>query len=65
MIRAMASALSGVSEAGLRTIVQPAAIAGPIFLVAIADGKFQGVTRRDTPTGCWMAMMRLSPAGAS
>ena len=34
---------SGVCWAGLMTIVQPAAIAGPILRVPIAIGKFQGV----------------------
>jgi len=41
----MASAVSGVSEAGLRMTVQPAASAGPILRVAIAAGKFQGVNQ--------------------
>ena len=41
---AMASAVSGVSSAGLSTTVQPAASAGPILRVAIAAGKFHGVT---------------------
>ena len=36
---------SGVSCAGLATIVQPAAIAGPILRVPIAIGKFQGVMK--------------------
>ena len=39
----MASAVSGVSDAGLSTTVQPAASAGPILRVAIAAGKFHGV----------------------
>ena len=43
--------VSGVSSAGLTTIVQPAAIAGPIFLVAIAKGKFHGVIANAGPTG--------------
>ena len=34
---------SGVCCAGLMTIVQPAAIAGPILRVPIAIGKFHGV----------------------
>ena len=38
-----ASIESGVCCAGLTTIVQPAAIAGPILRVPIAMGKFQGV----------------------
>ena len=44
-ICATASALSGVCVAGLSTIVQPAASAGPILRVAIAAGKFQGVIK--------------------
>ena len=42
-ILASASMLSGVCCAGLMTIVQPAAIAGPILRVPIAAGKFHGV----------------------
>src|SRR5206468_4769053 len=38
---ASAKAESGVSCAGFQTIVQPAAIAGPILRVPIAVGKFQ------------------------
>ncbi len=50
-IAATASADSGVSLAGLSTTVQPAASAGPILRVAIAAGKFHGVTSTATPTG--------------
>ena len=53
-----------MSDAGLRMVVQPAAIAGPSFRVAMAAGKFQGVTSIETPTGWWIEMIRLSPAGA-
>ena len=42
-IFASASIESGVCCAGLITIVQPAAIAGPILRVPIAIGKFHGV----------------------
>ena len=42
-IFASASMLKGVCCAGLMTIVQPAAIAGPILRVPIAAGKFHGV----------------------
>ena len=42
-IFASASIVSGVCCAGLMTIVQPAAIAGPILRVPIAAGKFHGV----------------------
>ena len=42
-IRASESIVSGVCCAGLITIVQPAASAGPILRVPIAAGKFHGV----------------------
>ena len=45
------SAVSGVSSAGLRTTVLPAASAGPIFQEAIVSGKFQGVMSPTTPSG--------------
>ncbi|CAB4761147.1 unannotated protein [freshwater metagenome] len=51
MMSTIASAVSGVSDAGFKIIVQPAAIAGPILRVAIAAGKFQGVIRSETPIG--------------
>jgi hypothetical protein len=60
----MANAVSGVSVAGLRTTVQPAASAGPILRVAIAAGKFHGVTRTATPIGCRSTMILFVPAGA-
>ena len=44
-ICASASIDSGVFWAGLMTIVQPAATAGPILRVPMAMGKFHGVTR--------------------
>ena len=40
---ASSSMLSGVSWAGLTIMVQPAASAGPILRVPMANGKFQGV----------------------
>ncbi len=51
---ATASALSGVSLAGLTTTVQPAASAGPTLRVIIAIGKFHGVIAAHTPIGCLM-----------
>ena len=39
----MRSAVSGVCSAGFRTIVQPAASAGPSFHAAISSGKFHGM----------------------
>ena len=44
-------AVSGVSSAGLRTIVFPAARAGPTFQLAIGSGKFHGVMSPTTPSG--------------
>ena len=44
--------------------MQPAASAGPILRVAIAAGKFHGVTSTQTPTGCWSTRIRLAPDGA-
>ena len=45
------SALNGVCSAGLSTIVQPAARAGPSFHAAISSGKFHGMICAHTPTG--------------
>ena len=45
------SAVSGVSSAGLSTIAQPVASAGPIFHTAISSGKFHGMIAPTTPTG--------------
>jgi hypothetical protein len=53
-----ASADSGVSEAGLMTIEQPAASAGPALRVIIALGKFHGVIAATTPTGWRITTMR-------
>src|SRR3978361_1211109 len=61
----IASAVSGVSVAGLRTTVQPAASAGPILRVAMAAGKFHGVTRTATPIGCRSTRILLGPEGAA
>lgn len=58
---ASASAHRGVSAAGLMTMVQPAASAGPALRVIMAMGKFQGVMAATTPTGCLMVARRLSP----
>ncbi|CAB4708297.1 unannotated protein [freshwater metagenome] len=44
-------AVSGVSVAGFKIIVQPAATAGPIFRVAIPAGKFHGVISMERPIG--------------
>jgi hypothetical protein len=55
----------GVCWAGFITIVQPAAMAGPILRVPIAIGKFQGVMNRHGPTGCFIVSMRPVPAGGT
>ena len=61
----MAIAVIGVSAAGLRTTVQPAASAGAILRVAMAAGKFHGVTSAATPTGRCVTMVRAPPLGAA
>ena len=58
-----AKADKGVALAGLTTTEQPAAIAGAIFRVSIALGKFHGVIQATTPTGCLITMTRLSLDG--
>ena len=58
------SIVSGVSPAGLTTIVQPAAMAGPILRVPMASGKFHGVIIRHGPTGCLSVSSRVAPFGA-
>src|ERR1700759_4744174 len=45
------TALSGVSSAGFKTIVLPAASAGATFQAAIVKGKFQGTINPTTPSG--------------
>src|SRR2546426_7480713 len=55
-----ASAENGVSSAGFRTIVQPAASAGAALRVTIAQGKFHGVMPAQTPIGSLMAEKRTS-----
>ena len=61
----MASAVSGVSPAGFRMTVQPAASAGAILRAAMAAGKFHGVTRSATPTGWCNTMILFAPPGAT
>src|SRR4051794_35687849 len=60
----IARAVSGVSVAGLRTTVHPAASAGPILRVAIAAGEFQGGTSTAKPTRRWGPRVLLGTAGA-
>ena len=64
-IPASARSDSGVCSAGLTTIVQPAATAGPILRVPIAIGKFHGVMSRHGPTGSRMTSSRPWPLGAT
>ncbi len=64
MISARASIDSGVCCAGLITIVQPAATAGPILRVPMAVGKFQGVIIRQGPIGWRMTRTRPEPLPA-
>src|SRR2546428_3351609 len=45
------SAVSGVSEAGFRATVLPAASAGASFHDASTNGEFQGTIAPTTPTG--------------
>ena len=52
-VRSSSSAVSGVSSAGLRTTVLPAASAGATFQEAITSGKFQGTISPTTPSGSW------------
>ena len=59
----MASAVSGVAEAGFSTTVQPAAMAGAIFLVIMLAGKFHGVIAPTTPNGCRRTQSRLFANG--
>jgi hypothetical protein len=60
-MRAMASAVNGVAEAGLSTTVQPAASAGAILRVTIVAGKFHGVTAATGPIG-WRSTQYRFPA---
>jgi hypothetical protein len=61
---ATSKAVSGVSSAGFSTTVQPAASAGPTLRVAIAAGKFHGVSSSATPTALRKVRMRFAPDGA-
>jgi len=61
---AKARAVSGVWLAGLTTMLQPAASAGPALRVIIAAGKFQGVMAAQTPIGSFSTTMRWVSFGA-
>ena len=60
---AKASIDSGVCAAGLTTMVQPAATAGPTLRVPIASGKFHGVIISVGPTGRLSVSSRVAPSG--
>src|SRR5699024_7424265 len=53
-----ANALKGVADAGLITMLQPAANAAPALRVIIAAGKFHGVMAAQTPMGCLITIKR-------
>jgi hypothetical protein len=55
---------NGVCWAGLTTMVQPAAMAGPILRVPMATGKFHGVMSRQGPTGWRIVSSRPLPPGS-
>ena len=55
---AAASAVSGVSSAGLMMTGQPAARAGATLRVIMASGKFQGVMAAHTPIGSFRIIRR-------
>ena len=61
---ASSAVVSGVSEAGLTTTVQPAASAGATLRVIIAIGKFHGVMSSAGPTGRRRTICRFAPDGA-
>jgi hypothetical protein len=54
-------AVSGVSSAGLRTTVLPAARAGPKPQPAMGIGKFHGTMMPTTPSGSWKVTL-MPPA---
>ena len=56
-------AVNGVSSAGLRTTVLPAARAGAKPHEAMGIGKFHGTITPITPSGSWKVMLRPSGTG--
>ena len=62
-IPAKASALSGASDEGRNTTLQPAANAAATPRAGTASGKFHGVITRHGPTGRRMTTIRLAPSG--
>lgn len=64
MVWATCWAVSGVSLTGLRTTVQPAAMAGATLRVATASGRFPGVMSSHGPAGlCWTRILFLPSGG--
>ena len=62
--RPSSQASHGVSGAGLRTTVQPAASAGPTLARLIWVGTFHGVMAATTPTGSrWTVRLLAMPIG--
>jgi hypothetical protein len=53
-------AFQGVSGAGFKTTVQPAASAGMLLARFTCSGKFQGVMAPTTPIGSFHTMRRLA-----
>src|SRR5206468_4087190 len=62
---AKSRAVSGVSEAGFSTTVQPAASAGANFQLAMLSGKFHGTIAPTTPTGSRKVYVRKGPSTGS
>ena len=56
-------AVNGVSSAGLRTTVLPAARAGAKPHEAMGMGKFHGTIAPITPSGSWKVTLRPSGTG--
>jgi hypothetical protein len=52
--RASSRAMTGVSEAGLRTTLLPAISAGASLRAGVSNGSFHGVIARTTPSGSWI-----------
>src|SRR6059036_2681088 len=64
-ISAKSRAVSGVSEAGFRTTVHPAASAGANFQLAMLSGKFHGTIAPTTPIGSRRVYVKNGPSTGS
>src|SRR5216117_3927667 len=53
------AAVSGVVDDGLKMTVLPATRAGAIFQAGMQIGKFQGVIKETTPSGCRMVYAKF------